>query len=416
MPSHPEKSRGTTFVLWGSGLVALVLVVLAVHYLTRERLAVTTAKVSYQDVVKTSPTIGKVEPVEVFQPHAQTAGIIAEIYVHDNEQVRPGQLLMRMEDAGAQERLASAQAAVQAAELAVNDIAHGGTEDELSSAAGEISRAKLQQQQDAASLTALQRLQQQGDAAPAEIAAAQQRLQMDDSRLRGLEQHSTQRYGGTDRAGAQAKLADARAKLADAQAAITSANIVSPIAGTVYWLPVSRFDNVVAGDELIDVADLNRIQVTAYFDEPEVGGLAAGQPVKIIWDAKPRMVWHGHISVAPTTIIAYNTRNVGECQITVDDAHGDLQPNANVTVTVTTMQHSHVLSLPREALRTEPGETYVFRIIHDKLVRTPVQVGSATNNTRLEITGGLAEGDLVALGATATNRDLTDGLEVKPVE
>ena len=31
-----------------------------------------------------------------------------------------------------------------------------------------------------------------------------------------------------------------------------------------------------------------------------------------IWDARPNQVWHGHIEVAPTTVITYGTRNVGE--------------------------------------------------------------------------------------------------------
>ena len=170
-----------------------------------------------------------------------------------------------------------------------------------------------------------------------------------------------------------------------------------------------------AGDDLLDLADLNRIQVRAYFDEPEIGQLAVGQAVKIVWDAKPNQTWHGHISRAPSTVITYGTRNVGECIITVDDARGDLLPNTNVTVTVTTSQRFNVLSIPREALHTEGSSDYVFRVINDKLVRTPVQVG-VVNLTRVEITGGLTEKDTVATTATTSNRDLSNGLAVKIVE
>jgi hypothetical protein len=53
----------------------------------------------------------------------------------------------------------------------------------------------------------------------------------------------------------------------------------------------------------------------------------------------------------------------------------------------------------------------VFRIVGDRLVRTQVMVG-LSNNERFEITGGLNEGDLVALGAV-TEEDLSDGLRVK---
>jgi len=182
----------------------------------------------------------------------------------------------------------------------------------------------------------------------------------------------------------------------------------------VYSIPVSQYDFVPAGEDLMDVADLNRIQVRAYFDEPEIGKLAVGQAVKIVWDAKPSQSWHGHISRAPSTVITYGTRNVGECIITVDDAQGDLLPNTNVTVTVTTSQRFNVLSIPREGLHTEGANDFVYRVVQGKLVRTPVKVG-ALNLTRVEITDGLTEKDTVALNATS-NRDLSNGLAVKIVE
>ena len=117
---------------------------------------------------------------------------------------------------------------------------------------------------------------------------------------------------------------------------------------------------------------------------------------------------------APSTVITYGTRNVGECIITVDDAQGDLLPNTNVTVTVTTSQRFNVLSVPREALHTEGASDYVFRVVQGKLVRTPVKVG-ALNLTRVEITDGLTEKDTVATTATS-NRDLSNGLAVRIVE
>jgi len=95
----------------------------------------------------------------------------------------------------------------------------------------------------------------------------------------------------------------------------------------------------------------------------------------------------------------------------VDDADGVLLPNTNVTVTVLESKHENVLSLPREALQTSGRNNYVFRIVGDRLVKTPVQVG-LQNNDRFEIVGGLDKGELVALGAV-TEVELTDGLRVK---
>jgi len=247
------------------------------------------------------------------------------------------------------------------------------------------------------------------------VAAAEQRLQSANNALHNIQMRSTQRYSAPDRARAEAQLSDARAGLAAAQSGYANANIRSPLAGSVYSIPVAQYDFVQAGEDLVDVADLNKVQIRAYFDEPEIGKLAIGQGVKIVWDAKPDKIWHGHVSRVPTTVISYGTRSVGECIIAVDDANGDLLPNTNVTVTVTTQQRFNVLSIPREALHTEGARDFVYRVINNKLVVTPVQVG-VVNLTRVEITGGLTEKDTVALSATSSNRDLSNGLAVKVVE
>ena len=420
MAPTPKSNRATQLVLWGTVLAVLLLALYAIRAFTRERVTVVAAQVSYQDLVKTSSTNGKVEPVDDFEAHAQVAGQVQEVYVNVGDKVKAGDLLLKMDDADALAKLASANSALRAAELAVSDIDHGGTQDERNTYASDKSRAQLQRREDSDALTALEQLQQKGAASPAEIAAARARVQLDDNTLRSIEQHSTQRYGEADRARAQAELADARAAVAAAERAYASVDIRSKISGTVYYLPVSQYDYVnLDNNDLVYVADLKHLRITAYFDEPEIGNLAEGQPVKIVWEAKPGMTWHGHITQAPTTIISYGTRNVGECFIDVDDADGVLQPNANVTVTVTTAQHPHVLSIPREALHDEGSQPYVFRIVHNKLARTPVQLGSPAkpaivNLTQVEITGGLVEGDTVALNAT-TNRELSAGLEVTTI-
>ncbi|WP_263384874.1 efflux RND transporter periplasmic adaptor subunit [Granulicella arctica] len=413
MPTTTEK-RLNPAVIWGSLLVVAVLAIFFIRSLTREVVAVRVAPVTHENLLSIVSTNGKVEPIEEFQAHAPAAGVVERIYVEVGQKVKPGDLLVKMDDADALSRMATATSSLRSAEATSADLSHGGTQEERLSMAGDLSRAQLQQQQASKDLAALQALQQKGAASTGEVQSAKERLDSANTTLLGVQQRSTQRYSSTDQARVQAQLADSRASLASARSSYASANQRSPIAGTVYSIPVSEYDFVPAGDDLLDVADLNRIQIRAYFDEPEIGKLAQGQSVKIVWDAKPLQTWHGHISRAPTTVITYNTRNVGECIITVDDAKGDLLPNTNVTVAVTYSQRFNVLSVPREALHTEGVSNYVFRVINHKLVWTPVQVG-AVNLNRVEITGGLVEKDTVALNATS-NRDLTNGLQVKSVE
>ena len=167
----------------------------------------------------------------------------------------------------------------------------------------------------------------------------------------------------------------------------------------------------------MQVADLTKIEVRAYFDEPEIGKLRSNDAVLIKWDAKPAQIWHGHIVRLPTTVITYGTRNVGECLIAVDDATGDLLPNTNVNVNVTTQQIYHVLSLPREALHTQGQgrDNFVFVVEHGHLVKRQVGIG-ALNLMNVQILSGLKPGEQVALNPLSSNVDLADGMTVKVVQ
>jgi HlyD family secretion protein len=412
-PTGPTQSK--SLLPWGIAAIVLLAAVFGYRYFTREKVEVRTAQVTRQSLVSTVSTNGKVEPVEgsEFQAHAPTAGVVKKIYVDVGDKVKPGTLLISLDDTDLIARVATAQSSLKTMQSNAQDLAQGGTTDERIAMAGDLDRAKNQQAQAAHDLAAIQSLQQRGAASANEVASAQQRLSVAQSNLHSIQQRSTGRYGESDRSRSAAQIAEAKATLAAAQSAYAAANIRSPIAGTVYAVPVSPYDFVPAGEDLLDVADLDRIQIRAYFDEPEIGRLKEGQPVSIVWEAKPGQKWHGHILRAPTTVITYGTRNVGECIITVDDAHGDLPPNSNVTVTVTTSERNNVLSLPREALHTDLGD-YVYRVVNDKLVRTPIVIG-VSNLVRFEIVSGLNEKDVVALNST-TNRDLTNGLEVKTVE
>jgi HlyD family secretion protein len=415
MPTTDTR-RLNPFTLLGILLGALILITVLVRSFTREVVDIRAAPVSRQNVVKSVPTSGKIEPISNFAARAEAPGIIASIPVKVGQKVKQGSLLIRMNDSDALARLATANAALRTAQANLHDLQQGGSQDERIALQGDLGRGQLQQQQAAKDVAALKQLQQKGAASASEVASAQQRLQSADSSLQNVQMRKTQRYSAPDRTRALAQLADAQAGLAAAQKGYANVNVRSPLAGTVYAIPVAQYDFVQAGEDLMDVANLDKIQVRAYFDEPEIGNLAVGQAVQIVWEGKPDRVWHGHVSRVPSTVIAYGTRSVGECIITVDDAKEDLLPNTNVSVTVTTQQRFNVLSIPREALHTEgSSRDFVYRVVKNKLVVTPIQIG-VSNLTRVEVTGGLTEKDTVALGATNSNRDLSNGLAVKVVE
>jgi HlyD family secretion protein len=399
---------------WIVGITSVV-VLIGLFFLLRSvfhgTVTITTAQAHYEDIRSAVSANGKVQPIDDYQAHAPAPGVVEKIFVKIGEKVTQGEELIRMDDSEARNRLAGAQAQLTASQSAFKGMQNGGTQDELLGEKSDLASAETQQQQSAQALASLQTLQSKGAASPNEVAAAQQKLQSAQARVTELKARRTGRYGSTELSNQQAQVANAQVGVQTAAAALANVDIRSPIAGTVYSIPFSQYDFVAGGDALMNVADLTRLQVVGYFDEPDIGKLKIGQPVRIAWEGKPNEEWHGHIQIAPTTVISYGTRNVGECLITVDDANGDLLPNTNVTVTVTTQQKAHALSIPREALHTDGQTNYVFKVVDNRLVKTVVGVGLLNMNL-VEITSGLNENDTIALGAT-TEAELTDGLEVK---
>jgi HlyD family secretion protein len=405
------KRRNNSRWIWLSAAIGLVIIFYFVRMATRSRIPIRTAVAVHSELKRTIPTNGKVEPQVNFEAHAPLAGLVKTLYVHEGQKVVQGTLLLSMNDDDARARLATALAALKSAQVAYTATAQGGTQEERLSLNGELSKALIELDQARHDLEALKKLQLTGAASASEVSAAQERVNTDTASLAVLQQRKTQRYDSADLGRAKASLADAEAGYAAAQQVLNNANIRAPFAGTVYLIPVSRTEYVNQGDLLLEMADLSKMQVRAYFDEPEIGNLHVGQSVTIQWDARPDKTWHGHIARVPSTIITYGTtRNVGEVLVTIDDADNDLLPNTNVRVTALVANEQNALNVPREALHTENGQSYVYLVKGDTLHRTLIVPGNI-NLTQVGIRSGLKEGDVVALGST-NGQPIGDGLPI----
>ena len=398
--------------MWTLAAILLIIVFFAVRRLTREQLPLRVAQATMQDLVTTDSTNGKIEPQHNFEAHAPTPGTIKSLYVRSGELVSKGKLLLSLDDADAVAHSVGALATLRGAQASYQATEQGGTQEERNSLAGELAKAQMDRDQAQHDLDTLKKLVAQGAAAPGEVAAAQQRLDAANTSLLTLQKKQTARYSPADIAHSKADLEQAQAAYQAANTVVIDSNVRAPFAGTVYSLPVSQSEYVQQGSLLLQMADLTRIQVRAYFDEPELGALHVGQPATIVWDALPDRQWHGRILSMPSTIINYqNTRNVGEVLLSVDDADGKLLPSTNVKVTVTEQRMDHVLTIPREALHSESGKNYVYLLRGKVLRRQPVTVG-ARNLTQVQVLSGLAENATVAL-STTNGEPLAEGVPVQ---
>lgn len=399
--------------IWAPAAVIFATVVLvgAFSSMRRGDMPVRVTRVQRQTISATISTNGKIEPVTNFEAHAPAATSVKKIYVKEGDNVKTGQLLLQLDDAAARAETARALAQLRAAQADLNAVQTGGTREEVITNQAELNRARAELNAAQRNLEAVRKLQQTGAASPAELQDAEVRLKSAQNQANLLEQKTSNRFSTPELERAKAALGQAQAAHAAAQESLAKSNVRSTVAGTVYSLPVKQGSFVNPGDLLAQVADLSRVMVRAFVDEPDIGRLAQGQPVKVTWDALPGRNWQGSVTQIPSTVSMRGSRTVGEVTSQVENSDRKLLPNTNVSVVITTAKHENALTVPREAVHQDDGKRYVFVIAGNKLKRQEVET-SISSLTFIEITGGIQEGSTIALGSP-TGAILREGIQVK---
>ncbi len=376
--------------------------------------AVRAEKVARQEIASVISTNGKIEPVDSFEAHAPAPAIVKNVLVTEGDHVKAGQLLVQLDDADARAQAARALSQLRSAEASLQAVKTGGTQEELLTNRADLAKAQAERDDAQRNLQATQKLRQNGAASPAEVEAAQNRLQKAEADVHLLQSKLTGRFSSPEVAKVEASAAEARAAYAAAEDLLKHSNVTAPFAGTVYQLPVKRGGYVNAGELLVQVANLEKVRVRAFVDEPEIGRLAKGQAVEVKWDAMPGRNWQGSLTRVPTSVTMVGTRTVGEITSEIDNADHKLLPNVNVNVGIITARHENTLTVSREAVHDMDGKRYLYTIDKDKLQQQEIQTG-ISSLTRVEVVKGISDGAQVALGAVNA-QPLHNGMEVKVIE
>jgi HlyD family secretion protein len=400
-------------------LVVVVLIVVAVLLFTginrrRAGTPVRAEKVVRQEIASVISTNGKIEPINSFEAHAPAPATVKKVLVAEGDRVKAGQLLVQLDDADARAQAARALAQLRSAEAGLHAIKSGGTQEEVLTIKSDMTKAQTERDDAQRNLRAVQKLRQNGAASPAEVDAAENRVKKAEADLQLLQAKLSGRYSSPEVAKVEASAAEARAAYAAAEDLLQHSNVTAPFAGTVYQMPVKRGSYVNGGDLLVQVANLDKVRVRAFVDEPEIGRLAMGQQVEVKWDAIPGRTWDGTLTRVPTSVTMVGTRTVGEITSEIDNADRKLLPNVNVNVSIIAARHDGALTVSREAVHDVDGKRYLYKIVDDKIQAQEVQTG-LSSLTRVEVMKGIPEGAVIALGAINA-QPLRNGMDVKVVE
>ena len=170
--------------------------------------------------------------------------------------------------------------------------------------------------------------------------------------------------------------------------------LVAPIKGKVIVRAAEPGQTITTQDTVLVISD--RLIVKAQVDETDIGKVRAGQSARISLDAYPEKLVE-----AVVDHIAYESRLVNNVTIYQVDILPDSVPpvfrsGMSANVEIVEDSRRNVLTLPREAVKTEDVDRYVLVPGEEggQPDRRPVQTGLSDGRI-VEIVSGLEEGDTV---------------------
>ena len=266
--------------------------------------------VQRRDIVVSASAAGSIQPILTVDVKSKASGQIIEMRVETGDEVRPGQLLAKIDPRIPQANLEQAQAALEVANA------------QLANAKAQLARSDTLFKAQAITET---------DYESAKLAYAQ----------------------------ANAQLVNARTNLQTAQDAMEDTQVRAPLKGTIIQKNVelgtvisSPTKDVGGGTVLLRMANLDTVQVSALVDETDVGKVQPGVPVTITVDAFPNRPFDGQVlKIEPQAQVNQNVTMFPVLVNILNPGHL-LKPGMNTEVEIHIGERQGVLAIPNGALRT----------------------------------------------------------------
>lgn len=448
----------------GVVVVAVGIVSYSVKQAGKDVVTVQTAKVAPEHLVTVVTASGQVTPKTYSNLLAQGIGQITEILAVEGEQVKRGDVLLRIDsiqpaaDAQAQKMgIESAQSGLNSA-LATYNAAQA----DLKTAQANLENAKINWDRG-------QSLYKDGlipkqdydtrkttyDGAVSAVSAATARM--------------AQTKADADRA--QFTVQQSQAIMVHTSDVLNKTTYRAPIDGIVTYIGVRKGENVVPGIQnstgsyLMTISDMSVVTSEVMVDETDIVNVRNGQAATVTIDAMPGQVFTGHVTevgnqaVLRSSGLASTQSTTGSQEakdfkvvVTLDHPPVGLRPGLSSTAKIVTAEKDRTLAIPIQALavrsrkqleeaakqtasngkgaadssvtlaapKPDTGTTDpkkddiqgVFVVRGGKATFVQVQTG-ISGITDIEVTDGLKQGDEIVIGSYKALRTLRPNTPVK---
>ena len=185
--------------------------------------------------------------------------------------------------------------------------------------------------------------------------------------------------------------------------------ILAPFDCTVLTRPVSVGQAVSgsagfnSGTEVMSIANLSDMIITAHINQADVIRLTPGQNVEVQVESVPDLDMTGKLDrIAPQAVIKNGIKGFA-ARVAIKNIDPRVRPGMTAILSIPVSSAENVLSIPMSAIFTERNERYVFVKEGESFVRRPVVVG-LTDFFYAEVQQGLSEGEVVSLEQVVDSR------------
>ena len=310
-----------------------------------------TAKVDKGALTSTVAASGTLNAVKTVAVSSQISGQLKEVLVDFNSEVKPGQVLARIDPESYQLRINQARAdldAVRSTALVQQNM--------VSSQKIELGKAKIALVDAERDFQRKKELVAKGFISPSELEKADTVFKTAREQVSLVEQGI--RTQESQVASAQANVRQREVVLQSAQVDLEKTTIRAPVNGVVIARKIEPGSTVAASlsapDLFIIAQDLRAMQVETSIDEADIGRLKVGQNATFTVDAFPRRNFSGKVTQIRKA--AQVIQNVVTYVVTISAENPDLAlvPGMTANTRITVDSRDNVLKVSNAALRFKP--------------------------------------------------------------
>jgi HlyD family secretion protein len=418
-----KKKARKKKILWAIIISVILLIIISVMISSKKEklIEVQTEKVKRQNLTQVVTATGKVQSETKVNISAEVSGEIVELPFKEGDEVKKGDLLVKIKPDAYYPQLKQQTAGIKVQESNLKTQ--------------EVNLRKYQLE-----LNRIKELYNKGLASTSDLDNAQANVDAT------LAQMNTVR----------AQINQQRASLSSVEYDLSKTTIYSPMAGTVTQLNNEKGEKVLGtsyniGSQIMTVSDLSKMEAQVEVSETDVTLISIGDTARIQIDAFPDRVFNGYVYEIANTAKSKSAGTQEEVvnfvvKIRIMNDGFDLRPGMSCTVDIEVKKKENVIAVPIQSVTTRDDDStkmlktnaenkdtpenltsnketkllkkikpkeVVFVIENNVVKKKEVKTG-ISNDTYIEITEGLEEGIEVVKGSfKAINKDLEDGSKIK---